>query len=53
MAQLLRDPKFHEYCRVLKVGNQRPNDPERRVIEKSFRRLALKTHPDKVGIYVL
>ena len=48
MAQLLKDNKFLEYCKVLKVTGQSPGDPERRVIEKSFRKLALRTHPDKV-----
>ena len=50
MAQLLKDNKFLEYCKVLKVTGQSPGDPERRVIEKSFRKLALRTHPDKVKI---
>ena len=35
MAQLLKDNKFHEYCKVLKVSGQSPGDPEKRVIEKS------------------
>ena len=50
MAQLLKDNKFLEYCKVLKVSGQSPGDPERRVIEKSFRKLALRTHPDKVKV---
>ena len=48
MAQLLKDAKFYEYCRALKISGQNPNDPDRRAIEKAFRRLALRTHPDKV-----
>ena len=48
MAQLLKDAKFHEYCKSLKVSGQNPSDPDRRCIEKAFRRLALRTHPDKV-----
>ena len=48
MANLLKDHKFNEYCKLLKVTDQPPSDPDRRVIEKAFRRLALKTHPDKV-----
>ena len=49
MANLLKDHKFNEYCKLLKVTDQPPSDPDRRVIEKAFRRLALKTHPDKVS----
>ena len=45
---LLKDAKFHELCKVLKVTDQIPSDPDRKVIEKAFRRCALKTHPDKV-----
>ena len=52
MAQLLKDNKFHEYCKVLKISGQSPGDPERRVIEKSFRKLALRTHPDKVNLLI-
>ena len=48
MAQLLKDAKFYECCRALKLSGQNPNDPDRRAIEKAFRRLALRTHPDKV-----
>ena len=48
MTDLLKDHKFNEFCKVLKVVDQSPSDPDRRVIEKAFRRLALKTHPDKV-----
>ena len=51
MAQLLKDGKFQDYCKILKVSGQTPSDPDRRVIEKAFRRLALKTHPDKVRRY--
>jgi curved DNA-binding protein CbpA len=45
----LKDPQFHEACRVLNLTRQVPNDPDRKVIEKAFRKLALKTHPDKVS----
>lgn len=51
MAQLLKDVKFQEYCKILKVSGQTPSDPDRRCIEKAFRRAALKTHPDKVRKY--
>ena len=50
MTQLLKDRQFQEYCKILKVTGQTPSDPDRRVIEKAFRRAALKTHPDKVGM---
>ena len=48
MAQLLKDAKFHEYCKSLKVSGQNPSDPDRRCIEKAFRRLAPRIHPYKV-----
>ena len=53
MAQLLKDQKFQEYCKILKVSGQTPSDPDRRCIEKAFRRAALKTHPDKVCVSAL
>ncbi len=36
-------------CAVLGVKQQCVLDPDRKVIEKAFRRNALKCHPDKGG----
>ena len=49
-ATLLKDHQFHEYCKVLKISANElvPSDPDKKVIEKAFRKCALKTHPDKV-----
>ena len=49
MAQL-NETQFYEQCKILKITNQRSNDPDKKAIEKAFRRLALKTHPDKVTL---
>ncbi len=47
---LLKDHQFHELCRVLKLGSALvPSDPDRKQIEKAFRKCALKTHPDKAS----
>merc|ERR1712172_13646 len=43
------DHQFNEMCKTLKISGLQPNDPDKKTIEKSFRRLALKTHPDKGG----
>jgi len=45
---LLKDQKFYELCQALQCTGQTPSDPDRKAIEKAFRKLALKTHPDKV-----
>ena len=45
---ILKDHQFNDLCKTLKVSGQPVNNPDRKVIEKAFRRLALKTHPDKV-----
>ena len=44
---MLSERKFSELCAVLGVKEQCCLDPDRRVIEKSFRKKALKCHPDK------
>ena len=46
---ILKDHQFNSYCHILKLGSQPVNNPDRKVIEKAFRKLALKTHPDKVN----
>ena len=46
---VLSERKFSEFCSVLGVTKQCCLDPDRRVIEKAFRRNALKCHPDKGG----
>ena len=49
-ASILKDHQFHEYCKVLKISQNQliPSDPDKKLIEKAFRKCALKTHPDKV-----
>ena len=49
-GSILKDHQFHEYCKVLKISANElvPSDPDKKVIEKAFRKCALKTHPDKV-----
>ena len=46
---LLKDHQFNELCKLLKISGLHPNDSDKKTIEKAFRRLALKTHPDKGG----
>ena len=46
---ILKDHQFNSYCNVLKLGAQPVNNPDKKLIEKAFRKLALKTHPDKVN----
>ncbi|CAB4057701.1 DNAJA2 [Lepeophtheirus salmonis] len=47
---LLNDRAFSDLIKILEIDDpMNSNDPDRRVIEKSFRKLALKTHPDKGG----
>ena len=48
-SKVLTDRKFSELCSVLGVKEQCCLDPDRKVIEKAFRRNALKCHPDKGG----
>ena len=49
---VLTDRQFYDYCKVLKLSNQVPSDPDKKAIEKAFRRIALKTHPDKVSCFL-
>ena len=46
---VLREPRFHELCGILSLKEQCWADPDKRMIEKAFRKKALKTHPDKGG----
>ena len=46
---VLNDRKFEEMCSILGIKQQCCLDPDRKVIEKAFRRSALKCHPDKGG----
>ena len=46
---ILNDRKFEEMCSILGIKQQCCLDPDRKVIEKAFRRNALKCHPDKGG----
>ena len=48
-CKVLTERKFSELCSVLGVKEQCCLDPDRKVIEKAFRRNALKCHPDKGG----
>ena len=52
-GSILKDHQFHEYCKVLKISANElvPSDPDKKVIEKAFRKCALKTHPDKVVMF--
>ena len=47
--KVLTDRRFSELCGVLGVREQCCLDPDRKAIEKAFRRAALKCHPDKGG----
>lgn len=44
---ILNERKFGEMCSVLGVKELCCLDPDRKIIEKAFRRNALKCHPDK------
>jgi len=47
--QILQDNKFNLYCSVLGVKEQCTFAPDKKVIERAFRKSALKCHPDKGG----
>ena len=53
MSSLLKEHQFNGFCNILKISGQPMNNPDRKVIEKAFRKLALKTHPDKVMNFYL
>lgn len=44
---VLGDRMFQQYCNILNINHLVPSDPDKRQIEKAFRKCALKTHPDK------
>ena len=46
---MLSDARFAELCSVLGITKQCCFAPEQKVIEKAFRKNALKCHPDKGG----
>ena len=46
---ILTERKFNEFCSVLGVKELCCLDPDRKKIEKAFRKSALKCHPDKGG----
>eukprot|EP00092_Neocalanus_flemingeri_P075995 GFUD01094224.1.p1 GENE.GFUD01094224.1~~GFUD01094224.1.p1 ORF type:complete len:743 (-),score=222.03 GFUD01094224.1:579-2807(-) len=47
--QVLQDKKFNEFCSVLGIKEQCCFAPDKKVIERAFRKSALKCHPDKGG----
>ena len=50
-AQVLLPAKFNEFCLVLGVKEMCCLEPEKKIIEKAFRKKALKCHPDKVTVF--
>ena len=50
-VQVLLPAKFNEFCLVLGVKEMCCLEPEKKIIEKAFRKKALKCHPDKVTIF--
>ena len=48
-CKVLSDTRFGELCSVLGVTKQCCFAPEQKVIEKAFRKKALRCHPDKGG----
>ena len=49
-VQVLLPAKFNEFCLVLGVKEMCCLEPEKKIIEKAFRKKALKCHPDKVTV---
>ena len=49
--QVLLPAKFNEFCLVLGVKEMCCLEPEKKIIEKAFRKKALKCHPDKVAVF--
>ena len=47
--KILTERKFSELCSIVGVKELCCLDPDRKLIEKAFRRNALKCHPDKGG----
>jgi len=47
--QVLLPAKFNEFCLVLGVKEMCCLEPEKKILEKAFRKKALKCHPDKGG----
>ena len=45
---MLLPAKFNEFCLVLGVKEMCCLEPEKKTLEKAFRKKALKCHPDKV-----
>ena len=50
--QVLLPAKFNEFCLVLGVKEMCCLEPEKKTLEKAFRKKALKCHPDKVFFIV-
>ena len=50
--QVLLPAKFNEFCLVLGVKEMCCLEPEKKILEKAFRKKALKCHPDKVFLIV-
>ena len=50
-VQVLLPAKFNEFCLVLGVKEMCCLEPEKKIIEKAFRKKALKCHPDKVTVF--
>ena len=51
--QVLLPAKFNEFCLVLGVKEMCCLEPEKKILEKAFRKKALKCHPDKVSLTLL
>ena len=49
---MLLPAKFNEFCLVLGVKEMCCLEPEKKTLEKAFRKKALKCHPDKVFFIV-